>query len=466
MMPNLNSTRIELQSPVGIWPKRAAAALLAYLLATSHFLFAQEQLEVSLGTLEKLNPLYLEFENGGSPWPDSHCRALEKIARFDLNANGFTRVLPANAGRSQTLRQAGLQGAASCALNWTPQGVHYLVYIRLSGTSLELMCGDLRQRRQKRLPTLELTGSLSVDRVVVHRALREVHRQWRGDPGITCGKILYSWKKSSKRAEIWECDFDGGNARALTDEGDLALMPTPLPATGPLAKGFLYVSYKSGQPGIYLARSPKMRGIKVCQLFGNQLMPTYNSNSDHLALVCDHFGHPDLYLQSLIGADRKRAPKRLFCTSRGVQASPTFSPDGKKLAFVSNKDGSPRIYCADLRKKLPMPESAAHLLTRKNRENTAPTWSPDGTKLAFSAKENSTRQIWIYDFVERREFALTRGGHHKENPAWAPDSLHLIYNSADPDRAELYLIDLTRQVPLLITTGGGEKRFATWRFER
>lgn len=457
MISRINSTKT--------WPRRALVILFTALLAASCSLKG-EPLEIALGTLDKLPPLYLEFEAQTAPWTRAHCQALEKIARFDLDSSGFTQLLPSSEARSLSLRAGGLQGAASCALPWVSQGVHYLVYMRLNGTSLELMCGDLRQRRQKRLAPLQLSGSLSTDRAVIHRAVREVQRQLSGDPGITCGKILFSWKQSPERAEIWECDFDGANARALTAESQLALMPTPLLPAGPMAKGFLYVSYKSGQPGIYLARSPKVAGRRVCRLFGNQLMPTYNCRADRLAFVCDHLGHPDLYVQSLLGGSGKGGPRRLFCTSRGVQASPTLSPDGEKLAFVSNKDGSPRIYCADLTQKLPMPENAARLLSRKNRENTAPTWSPDGTKLAFSAKESGTRQIWIYEFASGREFALTRGGPNKENPAWAPDSLHLVYNSAENDRAELYLIDLARQIPRLITAKGGEKRFASWRMER
>ncbi len=190
-------------------------------------------------------------------------------------------------------------------------------------------------------------------------------------------------------------------------------------------------------------------------------MPTYSSKRDQMAFICDHLGHPELYLQSL--RSTQHAPQRVFRGSKGVQASPTFSPDGRRLALVSNKDGAPRIYIVDLTQRLPLKEHQVRLISRQNRENTAPTWSPDGTKLAYSAKQAGVRQIWIYDFAEKREYPLTVGTAHKENPSWAPDSSHLVYNSADGAKAELYLVDLQRRAPIQITTGSGEKRFPSWR---
>jgi len=96
------------------------------------------------------------------------------------------------------------------------------------------------------------------------------------------------------------------------------------------------------------------------------------------------------------------------------------------------------------------------LLTKKNRENTSPSWSPDGKMIAFSAKIDGVRQIWIYNFDTEEETPLTTGPQNKENPAWAPDSLHLVYNTDNEENGELFLINLNQKTPTQISRGPGQ----------
>ena len=97
-----------------------------------------------------------------------------------------------------------------------------------------------------------------------------------------------------------------------------------------------------------------------------------------------------------------------------------------------------------------------------NRDNTSPSWAPDGKKIAYSSLTNGIRQIWIYDFSTREENQLTFGKFHKENPCWAPDSLHIVFNTADTDSSDLFIIDLIEKTPIKITHGPGKKHYPCW----
>ncbi len=173
-------------------------------------------------------------------------------------------------------------------------------------------------------------------------------------------------------------------------------------------------------------------------------MPTLTRQRDKVAFISDVTGNPDLFVQEFnpdAGAMGK--PQQIFSSLKATQGSPTFSPDGKQIAFVSNKDGSPKIYVMDVPAPgTPLKDIKAQLATKHSTESSAPTWSPDGTKLAYCAKTGGFRQIWGYDFSTKEERQLTQGVSNKENPTWAPNSLHLIYNSSDADASELYLINL------------------------
>jgi len=156
-------------------------------------------------------------------------------------------------------------------------------------------------------------------------------------------------------------------------------------------------------------------------------------------------------------------PIQLFSYPRATHASPCFSPDSQKIAFVSDKDGTPRIYVIKIpddlyHRKRPI----AHLITKENRQNVTPSWSKDGKKLAYSAKTNKVRQIWIYDFETDEEWQLTNGSINKENPHWANDSLHIIFNTEDDSESELYLINIKQKEAIKITNGEGRKRFPSF----
>lgn len=420
-----------------------------------------EELDVYLKAGMQLPSLVLKTKSSQFAWSQEYAMRLERVVRFDLDQSGYYQVLSSEQTGSLPLPERGLESFSKIAPLWLKKGCG-AIFMHCRDRQVDVYFSQMnRGRCTTLLQPIPLTGELSEDRGQLHRLTRQIHRKWAKGDGISCCRLLFAAKMLGERSEIWECDFDGLNKQVLTEEKSLALSPIPLSSKRAEAKGILYVSYKNGQPRIHYLPEGKMRGVKICPLLGNQFMPVYHSQSDRLALISDHLGHPEIYLQSLRSS--KQPPQNLFRSPKGVQASPTFSPKGDRLAFVSNQSGTPRIYVADLRQKWPLAEANVELISRKNRENTSPCWSPDGTKLAFCAKEGATRQIWIFDFSSKREYALTCGGDHKENPSWAPDSLHLVFNSAGINRAELFLIDLYRSKAVQISYGPGEKRFPSWR---
>jgi TolB protein len=102
------------------------------------------------------------------------------------------------------------------------------------------------------------------------------------------------------------------------------------------------------------------------------------------------------------------------------------------------------------------------LISKRCRESTAPSWSPDGKKIAYSAKNAGERQIWIYDVERGTEQQLTDGPGNKESPSWAPDSLHLIFHAFTGSGCELYMVNMNQPKPVKISSGPSEKLFPAW----
>lgn len=432
---------------------------------------AEDSFVVKLATESHLAPLYLlPLNQETSDFQEIYLQQLEKILAFDLDHNGATLV----AKRSAESNQLG-QNEAPNSLGpipaWKERNIFYVIKPQVQGRSIKASVLDVQKQALKNIDSFPLTGDLSEDRRQIHRLADLIHKALFGKEGIASTRILYTIKTQNSAdsskwiSEVWEADYDGGNPRQLTQERSMCVTPVYLPPKpGYTTGGFLYVSYQLGQPKIYLASLKDGKKQRLTTIRGNQLMPAISQQRDKVAFICDITGNPDLFVQPFSpekGAIGK--PQQVFSARLATQGSPTFSPDGTRLAFVSDKDGSPKIYVI----QIPAPganisDIKATLISRANRENTAPCWSPDGTKIAYCARGKGERQIWVYDFNTRQETQITQGGGHKENPSWAPNNLHLIFNSSAPKSSDLFIINLNQSEATQITFGPGEKRFPNW----
>lgn len=456
--------------------KTIISCLFIGLIASLHvFSLSAEEVDgplvVKLATESSLEPLYLlPMTSEQSTFSDATIRQLEQILAFDLNHNGATSVVKKTAENDQ-YGQSGTFNQLGAAAGWKDKHIHYVVKPQIQGEKLAIVMLDVQKHTLKSADAFPLTGDINQDRRQVHRAADVIHKALLGTDGIASTKILYTIKTqtsadSSKAiSEVWEADYDGSNARQLTNEKTTCVTPVYLPPkAGFTAGGYLYVSYLLGQPKIYVGSLKDGKSSRLTYLRGNQFMPAISQQRDKVAFISDVTGNPDLFLQNF--APEKGAigkPQQIFSARQATQGSPTFSPDGKRIAFVSDKDGSAKIYVINIPEPgANLKEIKATLISKANRENSAPAWSPDGTKLAYCARTSGDRQIWIYDFNAKQEKQITQGAAHKENPSWASNSLHLVFNTSDPKASDLFIINLNQTEATKITSGPGEKRFPSW----
>ena len=113
--------------------------------------------------------------------------------------------------------------------------------------------------------------------------------------------------------------------------------------------------------------------------------------------------------------------------------SPTWSPDGTKIAFSSiTRAGYNDLYVFDLK------EGLLERLTDDIYDERNPSWSPDGRYIAFSSDRTSTGSrgaynLFVFDLDKRNISYITHGEHHDFSPHWSPDGDHLLFTSARKD---------------------------------
>jgi len=108
---------------------------------------------------------------------------------------------------------------------------------------------------------------------------------------------------------------------------------------------------------------------------------------------------------------------------------PTWSPDGNKIAFSSNRDGPYKIYIMNA------DGSGVRRLTSGDSWDTTPAWSPDGTKIAFVSDRSGTFQIYTVDVDGSNLRQLTNYPNLNAFPSWSPDGKQIVYQSYQDESA-------------------------------
>lgn len=457
-----------------------ASVILLSIFFGSHFnALAEEEsnepirVRLNSETQAKRLPVYItSFICEDTNFDKNYCNNLEKILRFDFNHNGTTQVIPVSSENERRSYASEFEVNLKES-DWKALRAYYVAKIIIKEGQMSARLFSANADNVRSIDGLPLNGNFANDRQRIHQLSDIIHKALFNQEGIASTHFLYTLKSPQGKkwsSEVWEADYDGGNARQLTFDSGYIVNPIYMPPKFGYSSGsFFFVSYKTGQPKIYyqsLLENDKPHRLSL--LRGNQLMPAISPKRDKIAFISDVTGNPDLFIQQFNPEEGPIGkPYQIFATHRATQGTPTFNPEGTKLAFVSNKDGSPRIYMMDVPPAgTSLTNIKATLITKRNKESTAPAWSPDGNKIAYCAITNGVRQIWVYDMASKEEKQITQGPGNKENPCWAPNSLHLIFNSTDAGACEMYLVNLNQPDTIQISFGNGEKRFPCWQPRR
>ena len=144
-----------------------------------------------------------------------------------------------------------------------------------------------------------------------------------------------------------------------------------------------------------------------------------------------------------VTAAREDVDEKFWSIPGGAGASAQPSPDGKWIAFLSDRDGWDHLYV------MPAAGGEAVQITKGEFEAWRPSWSPDSTRIAFDANapgKPGTRHVGVAtigaDPAKATIAMLTTGRGTNIAPVWSPDSKRLVYQHTSPQTsADLFVVD-------------------------
>jgi Tol biopolymer transport system component len=150
------------------------------------------------------------------------------------------------------------------------------------------------------------------------------------------------------------------------------------------------------------------------------------------------------------GSDAVRITADSGLWGQSLETDPAWSPDGGKIAFVSDRDRNREIYVADA------DGSSPRRLTDDLATDQFPAWSPDGSKIAFGTDRDGNEEIYVMSASDGSGQAnLTADPATDRYPAWSPDGTKIAFRSSRAHSFDIFLMNADGSGVTRLTSGLG-----------
>ncbi len=179
----------------------------------------------------------------------------------------------------------------------------------------------------------------------------------------------------------------------------------------------------------------KLTGIRGAFSTRVAYVSTINKNSEN-----------PKYILQIADADGHNA--RTVFSSNKQLLSPSWSPDGTKLVYVSFETGNSAIYIQDII------QGTRAKVSARSGINSAPAWSPNGKYLAFTLSARGSPDIYVMDMSSKNIRRLTSASSIDTEPCWTPDSKSLLFTSDRSGGPQIYAVAVNGGKPSRLTFEG------------
>ena len=239
-----------------------------------------------------------------------------------------------------------------------------------------------------------------------------------------------------------------------------------------------FVSKRDGNLEIYVMDADGGNQRNLTNNLGRDIFPSWSPDGKRIVFISNRDGHVDaiggwptseIYVMDADGGN----PQNLT-NDRNDDRSPSWSPDGKRIAFTSERDGfrkdfviTSEIYVMDADGGNPQN------LTNDRNDDGYPSWSPDGKRIVFSSGRDGhfigefgiTSEIYVMDADGGNQQRLTENRQYDGKPSWSPDGERIAFMSdrkGDFENYEIYVMGTDGGNLQRLTNNRGDDKSPSW----
>ena len=260
------------------------------------------------------------------------------------------------------------------------------------------------------------------------------------------GKIIFTLMSNGDYDGIYVMNSDGSNLQRLINSGADAIYGGS--AWSPNSSKIAFYSHPNSSStwSIYVMNSD---GSDLTRLTNEQYTrdysPTWSPDGSKLAFQREYLSSAEIWLMNSDGSNAAQIDS--------INGSgPEWSPSGDKFIYYSDRDGNPEIYSMNA------DGTNEQRLTNNSYTDIWPAWSPDGSKIAFASIRSGITSIYVMNSDGSQQRKLVNG----TRPDWSADGTRIAFVSFNDGNPEIAVVDINGTNEVVLTSLSGDAIHPDW----
>ena len=242
--------------------------------------------------------------------------------------------------------------------------------------------------------------------------------------------------------EIYVMDANGSDVKRLTNN----MVEDANPSWSPDGRRMLFESERDGNREVYVMDADGSNQIRLTRNDGADVTATWSPDGSLVAFASNRDTGPpynpynlDIYVMNADGSNVRR-----IVDDPEYDVGPQWSPDGRKILFVSGRTGNFDVF------EMNADGTGQRNLTADyDKADGSPIWSLDGNNIAFSRRVEGKNQVFIMDGDGGNLKRVTNNAGNNEAPWWSADSSKLVFQSDRDGNSEIYAMSVDGELTQL-----------------
>jgi len=180
------------------------------------------------------------------------------------------------------------------------------------------------------------------------------------------------------------------------------------------------------------------------------LSPSWSFDGKWLAYVSYTRKTPQIFIKNI------KEKRGAIVNFKGMNISPAWMPGQLKLAAALSFSGDQEIYLLTIKGEI------IKRITKSWGIDVSPKFSPDGKKIVFTSKRTGTPQIYIKDIESKKVRRMTFKGFNNTSPSWSPDGQKIAYVGIEKNNIDIFVMNIDSGMPVQLTANSGDNEDPSW----